>query len=208
MEDREVEKAEREGVVSVVVDLDEEGSEAGRTGGDGTALGSGSALTSATRPRSTSQSSNGSSSSLEILTPAARPPPSASSIFSKPSTSASISSSLPTASFIPIHKPKTNLPPPSSSEPAPPPKASIPLKRPAPSPAPSPSIPIDSTESWSCPVCTFHNSALLPRCEMCDSPPPRSHLKVVGWTCVSCGKEGNDMDRWSCSRCFTIKTAS
>lgn len=79
-------------------------------------------------------------------------------------------------------------------------------KRPPPSSPPSlpvsppPALPsrLERTQ-WACPTCTFHNSILLPSCEICETPAPKKELERDGWTCTVCGKEGIETKWWCCT---------
>lgn len=80
------------------------------------------------------------------------------------------------------------------------------------SPRPKSSVAVSSSTDpvapWPCPTCTFLNSRLLPRCEICDSPPAREQIERDGWVCSRCATTGIDAQWWTCVTCGELKGAS
>ena len=94
-------------------------------------------------------------------------------------------------------------------------------------------ISVSSTEddagadaNWGCLQCTFHNHAMMEKCEICDAPRARHPATTtttrrravqaqkplppdppLGWVCMVCGTY---MERnwWTCSQCGTMKASS
>lgn len=63
------------------------------------------------------------------------------------------------------------------------------------------SVPL-SDALWDCEACTYVNSAMFGRCEMCNASPP----SVNSWNCRECTYE-NAWEKTSCEMCHTARPA-
>lgn len=60
--------------------------------------------------------------------------------------------------------------------------------------------------NWSCSVCTLINPASALQCDACATHKPFDESE--GWSCLTCGENGNSHDHWACKFCGTIKVHS
>ena len=59
---------------------------------------------------------------------------------------------------------------------------------------------------WSCPTCTLLNPAHALQCEACQMRRPVD--EEGGWSCLTCGENGNPHECWTCRWCGVVKLHS
>lgn len=59
---------------------------------------------------------------------------------------------------------------------------------------------------WSCSVCTLLNPANALQCDACQTHKPFDEGE--GWSCLTCGENGNSHEHWACKFCGGIKLHS
>lgn len=59
---------------------------------------------------------------------------------------------------------------------------------------------------WSCPTCTLLNPAHALQCDACQMRRPVDEQE--GWSCLTCGENGNPHECWTCRWCGVVKLHS
>jgi hypothetical protein len=59
---------------------------------------------------------------------------------------------------------------------------------------------------WSCPTCTLLNPAHARQCDACQMRRP--FHEPEGWSCLTCGENGNPHEHWTCRWCGVVKLFS